>query len=571
MTAPSDRTRLRALLVLFLVLGAAARLAAFGARRSLWLDEAMVALNIASRPFAELLRPLDYAQNSPLLFLWAERAMVTLFGVSEWSLRAVPLLCGLALLPAAWWVARRFLSPEGAVLAVGVTALSPILVYYANEVKPYGPDALVTALLVGQAARLLERPDDAGRWRLLWVAGAVLLWASSPALFVLGGIGLALLASPAARATRGFWPRLTLTAMLWGASFGTVFVAFLRATTGSHFLQRYFEGLFLAPGSPRLGSRIALAVGGTISGGFFHRDLFEATVPALRLGYVGAALVLCLVGVVAIGRERGWSFAILLAAPVAAAFAASAVRMYPVTARLMSFAMPLLAVLVSAGIVRAVRLRSARPRGAVLAAAGALFLLPAAYHAVESARHPYDEQEHSRPIVRALLDSAPAPATVYVFPQAIPQWLFYSTDWRAPDRARLAFYAAATRPDDGPALQNAPSRGRAVAAGEGAALVYDGRGAPDGRGRREIPGLYSGVEMRPGFEHVPSRADSGWAENEAQRIRAAARPCVRILSIGSTGGALTSLSAALVALGGRTTEVRSGGEAREVEVCFEGR
>src|SRR5688500_9732578 len=82
--------------------------------RSLWTDEATLALNIATRPFGELLTPLDYHQTAPVGYLWAARAATGLFGVSEHSLRLVPLLAGCALLVVVWRLAEWLLGPRGA-------------------------------------------------------------------------------------------------------------------------------------------------------------------------------------------------------------------------------------------------------------------------------------------------------------------------------------------------------------------------------------------------------------------------------------------------------------------------
>ncbi len=113
---------------LLCVVGAAARIAAYAQNRSLWYDEAALALNIARRGFVDLVAPLDFLQTAPPLFLWAERAMVLLFGVNEWALRVVPLVCGILTAPMMWRVARRLLSAPVAVLAVALVALSPTLV-----------------------------------------------------------------------------------------------------------------------------------------------------------------------------------------------------------------------------------------------------------------------------------------------------------------------------------------------------------------------------------------------------------------------------------------------------------
>jgi hypothetical protein len=59
----------RWLTVAILAAGVVLSLAQFLFNRSLWWDEAAMALNIIHRSSAELLQPLDYAQSAPVLFL----------------------------------------------------------------------------------------------------------------------------------------------------------------------------------------------------------------------------------------------------------------------------------------------------------------------------------------------------------------------------------------------------------------------------------------------------------------------------------------------------------------------
>src|SRR4051794_15203714 len=84
----------RRVALLLVVGGVVARLVRYLANGPLWLDEAAVALNLADRPFAGLHLPLDHNQIAPVLFLWAERLVMNLFGDGERALRLVPLLLG---------------------------------------------------------------------------------------------------------------------------------------------------------------------------------------------------------------------------------------------------------------------------------------------------------------------------------------------------------------------------------------------------------------------------------------------------------------------------------------------
>jgi hypothetical protein len=170
------------------VVGAAWRITAYAQNRSLWYDEAALALNIAGRGFVELVEPLDYLQTAPPLFLWIERSIVLLFGASEWALRALPLAAGLATAPLMWRVACRILPAPAAVLAVALVALSPTLVRYSAEVKPYATDALVTLLVLDTTVRVTDDPSRSHRWRALGLVGLAAIVASTPSVFVLAGV-----------------------------------------------------------------------------------------------------------------------------------------------------------------------------------------------------------------------------------------------------------------------------------------------------------------------------------------------------------------------------------------------
>ena len=63
--------------------GAALRLIAYLAARSLWLDEAKLANNIVGRTLVALLGPLGENQSAPWLFLFGERAATVFGGPNE--------------------------------------------------------------------------------------------------------------------------------------------------------------------------------------------------------------------------------------------------------------------------------------------------------------------------------------------------------------------------------------------------------------------------------------------------------------------------------------------------------
>ena len=115
--------------------------------RSLWLDEAMIALNIIDRSYQELTAPLSYNQAAPVLFLWAEKITARLFGYSEYGLRLFPLLC--------YWlniflfyklIKRIFVSGPVLVFLLSLFCFNYWLLSYALNVKQYTTD--VTVMLI---------------------------------------------------------------------------------------------------------------------------------------------------------------------------------------------------------------------------------------------------------------------------------------------------------------------------------------------------------------------------------------------------------------------------------------
>src|SRR6202140_5812605 len=142
-TSLSSPTKLEWTIIVF---GALLRLTQFLSNRSLWLDEAKLALNIVNRSFVQLCKPLDYGQGAPVGFLMLERSAVHLFGSGEYALRLFPLLSGMISLLLFYQLAKQSV-PSAAPIAMGLFATSAPLIYYSSEVKQYSGDVAIALLL----------------------------------------------------------------------------------------------------------------------------------------------------------------------------------------------------------------------------------------------------------------------------------------------------------------------------------------------------------------------------------------------------------------------------------------
>src|SRR5262249_18445539 len=141
----------------------------------------------------ELLQPLERQQGAPLGYLFASKLLVSLFGASEWVLRLPAFLGSLPALGLFAWVVGRTLPRPAGLVALGLFAVSPHLVAYTAEAKQYSTDVAVALGLLALALPALQgQPLSVDRLLALTGAGAVAVWCSHPALFVLAGLGTVL-------------------------------------------------------------------------------------------------------------------------------------------------------------------------------------------------------------------------------------------------------------------------------------------------------------------------------------------------------------------------------------------
>ena len=522
--------------VLAIVVGIALRCVEFTRGRPLWLDEAMLGLNIASRSLAELARPLDYDQSAPLLYLWIERVAVRLGGVSEQSLRVLPFIAGVALLPLLWRVARRIAGSSTALIATMLAAVSVALVTFSAEAKQYGVDPLVTLIAVGLAARVLARPDDGRVWTHLVIGGVGCLLLSQPSVFVLGAIVVALAWEPAVRAAATGRRRLAIAVAAWSTTTVVLYVALYSATARSPYMRHFWEGTFLDPRAPDFVLRLRL----------FDAAAFEApTLAGTALGVPGLLVLAWALGVWTLGRRSRFA-ALVVALPLVLAAGATTFGLYAVMDRLLLFAAPLTLLAYASLVARVAELVPQASRTSALAAAcGSIIVAAAPTHARRVANPVFYGVGKQ---VIADVDSMARAEPVYVTARTFPLWVYYTTDWRNPDVERLR-WAASIGGAGAPAHNNAPPRGRVPSADVSMpARSY--------RGRTEIVGVPTGRQyltttrtldpkLAPADYAVPSQVDAGWAEREVGRMASAARP--RLWVFGSHMFALDGAEPALVA------------------------
>jgi hypothetical protein len=375
----------------FVALGVALRVTYYSLNFPLWWDEAFVAVNLLRRGYFDLVRPLDYGQVCPLLFLWTELTAVRWLGFSEWSLRLFPLVCSAMSVVLFRWMAGQVLGGRALLLAVAIFAVSTHPIKHAADVKPYASDALFSVALLIPAFAWSKANRRAGPlWALATITPIALL-SSHPSIFLAGGIGLAL-AWPAWRS--GDWSVRTafLTYGLVNvATYVGIYAAFTReqasaASPGMAMMwQKSFPPLDSIVGLVRwlavvhTGEMLSYPCGG------------EGGASSLSLG-------LCVVGAVALWRRRRRVALGCLLAPLGVAMIAAAVKRYPYggpaphgsSARVMQYAAPGLCLLIGLGASKILeRVRDLRLRRRLLRLSMVGLVVVGIVPIVASLGHPY--------------------------------------------------------------------------------------------------------------------------------------------------------------------------------------
>ena len=361
----------RVLVVVAVVLGATLRVYGYARNPSLWIDEAMLALNVVHKSPAELLRPLDLNQGAPVGYLLANKLVVATFGGSEYALRSLSLVAALAGLGLFVPFAYRAMPLPVARIAVGLFALSPYLAGYAAEFKQYELDAALAVALFACGRPVWQ--NAAGRGRLVGLAalGAASVWFSHPALFVLGGVGLAVLLDAFTRGDAAGFKRRLLVCGAWAVSFAACYLLFTRKLGMNQYLLDYWAGKFMALPPYKPGHFAWLThhyFEAFVSPGGFGAEAVNAS---------GLAGLLALVGGMHLARTD-WRLLTAVATPVGLALLASGLQKYPFAGRLLLFAVPGLLVLVAVGAWAAAQAVGRAVPGAGVLLLGALFAAPVA-------------------------------------------------------------------------------------------------------------------------------------------------------------------------------------------------
>jgi hypothetical protein len=404
----------RVAVILILLLGLVFRLRQFLTGRSLWLDEAMLVLNIVNRNFAGLFQPLEYDQGAPIGFLLVEKSLNIMFGDHEFVFRLFPFMAGVAALGLFYLLLRRTTSGVSLLTGLALFAVGPKLVYYSSEAKQYILDVTVTLLVLLLAIRILEGRADKRDHIALGLAGLLAMWFSHPVLFVLASIGICLFIQAITRRKRFQLSSVLLIGVAWLANLGLLYSVSLKGLSQNTFLLNYWQENFMPmPPWSNWGWF------GTIFKGLIQNQIGISV-------SVWLVLIIFLLGFISLYTENKTYAAILLITFIFVLIA-SALRLYPLGGRLSLFLIPLMIIAISQSVNALEQGLNAQCNwGKLVAILVGIYLLYAPVDESFSIFRNPKYFEHIRPSMATLSENWQAGDKLFVSNGAVPAFRFYA-------------------------------------------------------------------------------------------------------------------------------------------------
>jgi len=327
---------LSAMFYLIIFIGAFLAIYQFIFNRSLWLDEASLALNIINKNFIELTTPLDYYQVAPIGFLFIEKISTLLFGKNEFALRIFPLISFLLSIPFFYLLSNK-LSKNNVIALISTSffSISYSLLYYSSEVKQYSSDVLLTIIILFYTLTLQLNKDKS--LFIYAIIGGFALWISNISVIILFVAGIYTLYIEGYR-NKNY--KILLPLLFWAASFLVYYFLFIHNHSTTEIMMTYWEKSFL-PINP-FSKDFYIFLYQAIQDIYFH---------LLNFGiFWFFALIISLSAIEFMLKQKKYALLFLCLTPVVVNLLLSGLKLYPFSGRLILYIVPLILFIFSIGL-----------------------------------------------------------------------------------------------------------------------------------------------------------------------------------------------------------------------------
>jgi mannosyltransferase len=152
-------------LLWIIAVGALLRFSTIGIQ-DFWFDEIVNVQEIGQGP-VDILRQVNSVDSNPALYPLLAGGWERVFGTGEWGVRSLTALFGTLTIPLVYAAAKTLATRRAGLIAAGLTATNPLLVWYSGEARNYSLLVLASALVFLCFAKALEEVRGQ-RWLWAW-------------------------------------------------------------------------------------------------------------------------------------------------------------------------------------------------------------------------------------------------------------------------------------------------------------------------------------------------------------------------------------------------------------------
>ena len=296
--------------------GIVLRLIFYSYDRPFWNDECALALNLVDFNFLNCFKSLNYGQAAPPLFLIISETFTKFIPDIELSLRFFPLISSILSLFVFYDLSRRILNKKSTILfAFILFCFNYRLIYYAQEFKQYSSDVLIFISILASYFYLNIKNISTKRLTCFSIAYAINIWLSFTSLFSIFTVLSVLLLKQFKEYKKTI--ALALPTLI---SLGFFYISQHHLATSS-FLHNYWAEGFISPNF----SNILPLIFNYFSFSFNNLFLF----------------LLFLIGIVLKLKEIKNEKSLILILPLILAMALSYFSVYPLSARVALYLIPI--------------------------------------------------------------------------------------------------------------------------------------------------------------------------------------------------------------------------------------
>lgn len=337
----NNRFSFEKIVILFILLmGILLSTSQFFYNRSLWLDEAMLALGIINCGFLGLLHPLAYNQVAPIMFLLIEKIFSLAIPNSEYGLRLFPLISYCVSLFFFYKIVKLIYQHDYTIIfALSLFVFNPTIIYYSSEVKQYITDLLVITMLCYLLLKNYKKPEL--KYYFFGFAGIISIFLSNIAPIILFTAGLYLLYETKHK-DRKILFKFVAVIFVWLASFGVYYFLFIANHPAKGYMINYW------------GKVDAFLPSNPLSLVFYKFILNKCSMILFSLFSFGNFIGICLIIFILttflrLIYQKKIALLILILTPVLLHFLLSAIKLYPFDLRLILYMSPIFILLASFG------------------------------------------------------------------------------------------------------------------------------------------------------------------------------------------------------------------------------